>query len=685
MPQINPFLQPSPLPFAFPPFDQIRYEHYRPAFDAGVGEQRSEVAAIVENPDQPTFANTIEALERSGRTLERVLAVHGNLSSSMATDEMRALETELAPLIAAHYDEIRLDPRLFARVDAVHSAQDETLSAEQRRVVERYHQDFVRAGAALPEPDRDRLRALNTRLTSLTTEFGARVLKEANDLAVHVTDPAELDGLADSVVEAAAQAAADAGRDGYLLTLVLPTIQPAISSLHNRELRRRLHEAATTRGLRGGPHDTRELIVEITTLRAERAALLGFENHAAYVVDDQTAGTTKAVLAMLDEMVPPAMANLEAERARIEQLLLEDGAEGPVQPWDWAYYASRDLATTYDVDSNALKPYFELQRVLRDGIFLAATRLYGVSFRERDDLPVYAEDVRVFEVIDGDTPDGPTLGLFVCDWFARPTKRGGAWMSEFVGQSKLLGTLPVVVVCLNVPKPPKGQPALMTTDEVRTGFHEFGHALHGLFSVCAYPRLHGTAVPRDFVEFPSQVNEMWAWWPEVLASYAIHHETGEPLAQDVVDRLVAAQAHGQGFDTVAMLAASLLDQEWHLRDADQQAVSAHDVERFEADALELHGVGSPLVPPRYRSPYFAHVFSGGYDAGYYSYLWSEVLDADLVGWFTDNGGLTRDSGDLFRRELLAVGGTRDPLDAFAAVRGRPPSTEPLLRRRGLRA
>jgi peptidyl-dipeptidase Dcp len=679
----NPFLQPSSLPFGFPPFDRIRYEHYRPAFDAGVAQQRAEVAAITGTPDEPTFANTIEAMERSGRTLERVLNVHGNLSSSMATDEMRALETELAPLIAEHLDEIRLDPRLFARIDAVHAARHRGLSTEQRRVVERYHQDFVRAGAALPAQDRERLRSLNTRLTSLTTEFGSRVLAEANELAVHVTDRADLDGLADHVVEAAAAAAAETGRDGYLLTLVLPTIQPAIVSLRDRELRRRLHEAATTRGLRGGPHDTRALVSEIVTLRAERAALLGFPDHAAYVVADQTAGTTKAVLAMLDEMAPPAMANLETERARIEQLLRADGVEGPVQPWDWAYYASRDRAATYGVDPNALKPYFELQRVLQHGIFAAANRLYGVSFRERDDLPAYAEDVRVFEVLDGDPADGSSLGLLVCDWFARPTKRGGAWMSEFVGQSHLLGTRPVVVVCLNVPKPPQGQPALMTTDEVRTGFHEFGHALHGLFSDCAYPRLHGTAVPRDFVEFPSQVNEIWAWWPEVLAGYAVHHESGEPLAQDVVDRLVASLSHGQGFDTVAMLAAALLDQEWHLRPAGQSAVAAEDVEQVEAEALGRHGLRSPLVPPRYRSTYFAHIFSGGYDAGYYSYLWSEVLDADLVDWFTVNGGLTRDSGDLFRRELLSVGGTRDPLAAFEAVRGRPPSPQPLLRRRGL--
>jgi peptidyl-dipeptidase Dcp len=675
----NPFAVPSPLPFGFPPFDAIRHEHYRPAFDAGVAGQRAEVAAIISDPDEPTFANTVEALERSGQMLERVLRVHRNLSSSMATEETQALETELAPLVAEHLDEIRLDPRLFARIDAVHSARGQGLDAEQVRLVERCHRDFVRAGAALGDQERDRLRELNTRLTSLSTEFGARVLADANARAVHLTEREQLDGLPDSTVDAAAGAAADAGLDGYLLTLVLPTTQPAISLLTDRDVRRRLHEAATSRGL-GGEHDTRELVSEITSLRAERAALLGFADHAAYVVDDQTAGTTKAVLGMLDELTAPAMRNLEAERERIAELMAADGVEGPVQPWDWAYYASRDLAATYDVDTAALRPWFELQRVLRDGIFFAATQLYGVTFRARDDLPAYAEDVRVFEVLD---EDGTPLGLFVCDWFARPVKRGGAWMDGFVGQSRLLGTLPVVVVCLNIPKPPAGRPALMTIDEVRTGFHEFGHALHGLFSDVEHPRLQGTSVPRDFVEFPSQVNEIWAWWPEVLAHYAVHHETGEPLAQDVVDRLVASQAHGQGFEMVAMLGAALLDQEWHLRTDAQPPVPPHEVEGFESDALARHGVLSALVPPRYRSTYFAHVFHGGYDAGYYSYLWSEVLDADLVDWFTENGGLTRANGDVFRRELLSRGGAVDPLEAFAAIRGRAPSTEPLLRRRGL--
>jgi peptidyl-dipeptidase Dcp len=634
----------------------------------------------VANPEPATFANTVEALELSGRTLDRLLRVYENLGASMSTEKMRELESELAPLIAEHEDEIRLDPRLFARVDAVHERRGEGLTPEQRRVVERYHRDLVRAGAALPEEDRDRLRGVNVQITSLTTEFGSRVLAESNELAVHVTDRADLDGLADSAVDAAAGAASAAGLEGYLLTLVLPTIQPALPSLNRREVRRRLHEAATSRGLRGGENDTRELVTRIARLRAERAALLGFTDHAAYVAADQTAGSSEAVLSMLDELAGPAMRNLKAEQARLEELMRADGLEEPVQPWDWAYYAARDKAETYDVDANALRPYFELERVLHDGIFFAASRLYGLSFAERHDLPVYAEDVRVFEVLDH---DGAALGLFVCDWFARPTKRGGAWMDTFVPQSHLLGTLPVVVVCLNVPPPADGRPALMSIDEVRTGFHEFGHALHGLFSDAVYPRLQGTAVPRDFVEFPSQVNEMWAWEPEVLANYAIHHETGQPLAQDVVDRLIASQSHGQGFDTVAMLGAALLDQEWHRLTDDGAPVDPTEVEDFETEALARHGVLAPLVPPRYRSGYFAHIFSGGYDAGYYSYLWSEVLDADLVDWFTENGGLTRANGDAFRRGLLSRGGTVDPLEAFAAVRGRAPSIRPLLERRGL--
>jgi peptidyl-dipeptidase Dcp len=678
--QTNPFTAPSSLPFALPPFDRIRPGHYLPAFDAGIAEQLAEVRAIAGAAEPATFENTVEALERSGRTLERVMRVFTNLTESMATDEMQALETQLAPRYAAHRDAILLDQELFARVDSVHAQRDQLgLTAEQRRLVERYRRDFVRAGAALPGEDRARLRALNEELSALTTEFGNQLLAESNRHAVHVTDRAELEGLPEDAVEAAAAAARVRGVDGYVLGLQSPTIQPAMEALVSRDLRRRLHEAATGRGTSGGAHDTRELVTRIAALRARRAALLGHRDHASYVVDDQTAGSSEAVTSMLDEMAAPAMRNLEAERVAIEGRMRADGVDGPVRPWDWAYYAARVKEETHQLDVAALRPYFELERVLHDGVFFAAERLYGLTFRERDDLPLYAEGVRAFEAFDH---DGGTLGLFVCDWFARPTKRGGAWMDEFVGQSLLHGTRPVVVVCLNVPQPPDGQPALMTTDEVRTAFHEFGHALHGLLSDVTYPRIAGTEVPRDFVEFPSQVNEMWAWWPEVLANYATHHRTGEPLPQELVDRLIASQADGQGFDTVSMLGAALLDQEWHRLDPGT-AVTADDVEEFETAALDRHGVRSDLVPPRYRTGYFAHAFAGGYDAGYYSYLWSEVLDADMVGWFEENGGLRRENGDAFRDGLLSRGGTVDPMDAFAAIRGRAPSTEPLLRRRGL--
>jgi peptidyl-dipeptidase Dcp len=680
----NPFAAPSPRPFAFPPFDAIRHEHYRPAFDAGVAEHRAEIAAITADPEPATFANTVEALERSGRLLDRTMRVFYEMANSMATPQMQELEGELMPEWSAHNDAILLDADLFARLDTVHAARFESgLDAEQVRLVERHHTDFVRAGAALPVEQQARLRELNDEISKATTKFGSTLLAEANSMAVHVTDPAELEGLSDDAVEAAALAAKERELDGYLLTLLSPTIQPSLATLRNRDLRRRLHEAATTRGLRGGEHDTRELITRIARLRAERAGLLGHPDHAAYVVEDQTAGTTDAVTAMLDAMAAPAMANLAAERDAIESAMRDDGVGGPVQPWDWTYYAARVKAATYDVDTAALRPYFSLDRVLRDGVFFAAERLYGLTFAEREDLPAYAPDVRTYEVRDGEGPDSPVLGLFVCDWFARPTKRGGAWMDEFVTQSHLLDEKPVVVVCLNVPRPAAGQPALMTVDEVRTAFHEFGHALHGLFSDVTYPRLAGTRVPRDFVEFPSQVNEMWAWHPEVLASYARHHDTGEALDQDVADRLIASGEAGMGFDTVSMLGAALLDHEWHRLAPDAEAVPADEVAAFESAALERHGVRSDLVPPRYRSGYFAHAFTNGYDAGYYSYLWSEVLDADMVGWFEENGGLRRENGDAFRERLLSRGGAVDPMDAFAAIRGRGPSTEPLLRRRGL--
>jgi peptidyl-dipeptidase Dcp len=681
LPTDNPFAASSELPLHFPPFDRIREEHYRPAIEQGMAEQRAEVAAIGANPEAPTFANTLEALECSGRLLDRVLSVFYNLVSSDSTDSLLALEGEVSPMLAAHQDAIHLDAALFSRIDQLHRDRAAlALAPEQLRLLERLHTDFVRAGAALGEPEQEQLRSLNERLSTLTSTFSTRLLAETRDLAVHVQDRSELDGLAEDAVAAAEQAARTRGLDGYLITLVLPTAQPALASLTNRALRRRLHEAAVSRGLRGNEHDTREVITEIAALRAQRAALLGFADHASYVVADRTAGTVEAVASMLGALVGPAVANARDEATELEAALHADGHKGPLEPWDWAFYAERVKAARFEVDEARLRPYFELGRVLHDGVLRAATALYGVTFDQRHDLPVYHPDVTVFDVNDH---DGTQLGIFVCDWFARDSKRGGAWMSTFVDQSRLLGTRPVVVVNLNVPRPPGDEPALMTSDNVRTAFHEFGHALHGLFSDVTYPRLSGTNVPRDFVEFPSQVNEMWAWWPEILSAYARHHVTGEPLPQAEVDGLLAASSYGEGFATVEYLGAALLDHEWHRLAPGADPVAAEDVETFEREALRRHGIDLDVVPPRYRSTYFQHAFLNGYDAGYYSYIWSEVLDADLVEWFHEHDGLQRSNGERFRQRLLSRGGSQDAMEMFAAVRGRGPRIEPLLERRGL--
>jgi peptidyl-dipeptidase Dcp len=682
LPTDNPFAAPSELPLQFPPFDRIREEHYRPAIEQGMAEHLAEIEAIGADPAPPSFANTLEALERSGRLLDRVLSVFYNLVSSDSTDSLLAIEGQVSPRLAAHEDAIHLDAALFARIDELHRIRAGLgLEPEQLRLLERRHTDFVRAGAGLAEPDQQRLRSLNERLSTLTSTFSTRLLAETRDLAVHVEDRAELDGLADDAVAAAAQAARTRGlASGYLLTLVLPTAQPALASLTHRGLRQRLHEASVSRGLRGNEHDTREVITEIAALRAERAALLGFADHASYVVADRTAGTVDAVVSMLGALVGPAVENARAEAVELEAALHADGHEGPLQAWDWAFYAERVKAARFEVDEARLRPYFELHRVLHDGVFRAATALYGITFAQRHDLPVYHPDVTVFDVHD---EDGSQLGIFICDWFARDSKRGGAWMSTFVDQARLLGTRPVVVVNLNVPRPPGDEPALMTSDNVRTAFHEFGHALHGLFSDVTYPRLSGTNVPRDFVEFPSQVNEMWAWWPKVLGSYARHHATGEPLPQSEVEGLLAANSYGEGFATVEYLGAALLDHEWHRLAPGAPKVAVEDVEEFERAALHRHGLHLDVVPPRYRSTYFQHAFLSGYDAGYYSYIWSEVLDADLVEWFHEHGGLRRSNGQKFRDRLLSRGGSADAMELFAAVRGRGPRIEPLLQRRGL--
>jgi peptidyl-dipeptidase Dcp len=674
-PSGNPLLDVSPLPFQLPAFAGITEEHCREALLAGMAEQRAEVAGIVGSPEPPSFHNTVVALERSGRLLARAWAVFGNLASSVSTPRLREIEQEIAPLAAAHEDALRLDPALFARIDAVHESRHETgLDDESVRLVERYHLDFVLAGARLDADGRARLTELNQELSTLSTTFGQNLQLATEAAAVLVQDAAELAGLSPEEMATAAAAAADRGLDGYLLTLVLPTGQPVLAKLRDRGLRRRVYEASVSRAS-SGEHDNGPVAVRIARLRAERARLLGFDTHADVVLADQTARTTAAVDSMLASMVPASVANAEAEAAVLAEVAGRDGVE--LSPWDWAFYSEQVRAERYAVDTAALRPWFELDRVLVDGVFHAAELLYGFRFTPRPDLAGYHPEVRVWEVSDA---EGASVGLYLGDFFAREGKRGGAWMSSFVRQSRLLGTQPVVVNNLNVSRPAPGSPALLTLDEVNTLFHEFGHALHGLSSAVTYPRFSGTAVPRDFVEFPSQVNEMWAMWPEVLGHYARHVDTGEPLPASVVEAIDAARLWGEGFGTLEYLAATLLDQAWH-RITPETEVG--DPIAFEQQALTAAGVASELVPPRYRTTYFQHVFAGGYAAGYYSYIWSEVLDADTVEWFRENGGLRRENGDTFRQRLLAVGGSVDPLAAFRAVRGRDADPTPLLRRRGL--
>ena len=668
----NPFLAPSPLPYGFPDFTAIGEEHYLPAFAAGMAEQRAEVDAIAADPAPPTFENTIEALERSGETLRRVSSVFFTLVSSTSTPGLREIEAEIAPQLAAHSDAIRLDPALFARVVALFDARDDLgLDAEALRLLERHHRDGVRAGAQLAPEQQDRLRELNAQLSALSSDFGNRLLAEANDSAVHVTDVAQLDGLSADAVAAAARAATDRGLDGYLITLVLPTGQPVLASLTDRAVRARVHEASVSRGLRGNENDSRELVLQMSALRAERAALLGYPHHAAWVVEPFTAESVENIDAMLGKLAPVAAANARAEAAE-----LSTAAGYPITAADRAFHAEQVRRERFAVDTDALRPYFELERVLHDGVFRAAGLLYGVTFAERHDLPRYHPDMRVFDVADESGP----LGLYILDPYARDSKRGGAWMNSFVTQSHLRGTRPVVLNTLNVPQPPTGEPTLLTLDHVRTLFHEFGHALHGLFSDVRFPTFTGTSVPRDFVEFPSQVNEMWLDHPAVLPHYAIHHETGEPLPVEIVEKLAAARRFGEGFATTEYLAAALLDQAWH-RLAPDETVA--DVEGFEEAAITAAGVAEPTAPPRYRSSYFQHIFGGGYSAAYYSYIWSEVLDADTVEWFAERGDDLRASGDIFRRELLSRGGAVDPMTAYRSFRGRDPEIGPLLTRRGL--
>ncbi|TFD88992.1 M3 family metallopeptidase [Cryobacterium serini] len=682
----NPFFTRSTLPYQLPPFASITDEHYRPAFLQGMTAQLAEVSAITGTADAPSFDNTLVALERSGQTLARVSEVFFNKSSSDSSDFTNDLEEELAPLLAAHADAIRLDPALYSRLAAVHEQRASLgLDAESLYLVERYFTEFTLAGAGLSDDNKQSLRDFNSRLSTLTTRFEKNLLADTNELALIIDDVAELDGLTEGEISAAAEAARERQLDGkYLISLVLPTSHPYLASLTDRGVRERLLAASRARGIRsdaaGAANDNRPLVIEITHLRAQRARLLGFDSHAAYVTADETAKTPGAVWDLLGRLAPAAARNARVEQVDLQAVVDAEGGGFELAAWDWAFYTEKVRRAKYDVDTAAMRPYFELESVLTNGVFYAANQLYGLTFTARPELVGWHPESRVFEVT---TEDGTALGLYIGDFYTRDSKRGGAWMNALVSQSGLLGTN-TTVVCnnLNVSKPAAGQPTLLTYDQVTTLFHEFGHALHGLLARATYPKFSGTNVYRDFVEFPSQVNEMWMLWPEVLANYARHYQTGEAMPQKLVDRIQASSAFNEGFLTSEYLAAALLDQAWHRIDADTVVT---DVARFEAEALASVSLDNAAVPTRYASTYFAHTFSGGYDAGYYSYIWSEVLDADTVEWFRENGGLTRDNGDRFRDRLLGVGGTKDPLEAYRHWRGRDAELQPLLDRRGLNA
>ena len=675
----NPFFAESTLPYRAPPFDRIRDEHYGPAFERGMAGQRAEIDAIASSTETPTFDNTIVALERSGALLARVSRVFFNLATANVSDAMQKLQGELAPKLSAHNDAIVLDGRLFRRIDTLYRQRDALgLSTEDRRLLERYHLDFVRAGAQLDATGKTRLKEINAESATLQTRFTQNLLKETAELALVVDTREELKGLSDDAIAAAAEAARARKLDGkFVLALQNTSGQPPLATLEDRALRERLQKASVSRGSNGGQYDNRKIVADILRLRAERATLLGYPDFATYVLEDETARTKAAVNKLLGDMAPAAVANARREAAAMQQIIDRQGGGFQLAAWDWAYYAEKVRRERYAFDEQELRPYFELDRVLNDGVFFAANRLYGLTFKERKDLPVYQPDVRVFEVFDGGKP----FALFYADYYARDNKGGGAWMNAYVPQSGLFGTRPVVANHLNIPKPPKGEPTLLTFDEVTVLFHEFGHALHGMFSDVKYPRFAGTNVPTDFGEYPSNVNEIWVTDPAVLKNYARHYKTGEVIPQALLDKVRASQTFNQGFATTEYLAAAMLDQSYHQvgRDA---LPGADDILAFERAALAKVGLDYAPIPPRYRTGYYSHIV-GGYAAGYYAYIWSEVLDADSARWFAEHGGLKRENGDTFRKAILSRGGSDDAMALFRAFRGRDADVSPLLERRGL--
>ena len=676
MTNANPFAQRSALDYELPLFALIKEEHYLPAFYEGCTQQLAEVQAILDTPGAATFENTIVALEKSGQMLMRTLLVFFNKSSSDTNDAMDKIEEEMAPKLAAHQDAINLNPALYARIKSLYDNRESIgLNTEDAWLLERYYKDLIHAGAHLSESERDRLKELNEELSKLETQFSKNVLADTNDLAVLVDTIEELDGLSENEIESAAAAAKDRGHEGkWLIGMVNFSGNPVLDSLTNRALRKKIMQDSLLKGNRANENDNKPVILKVVKLRAERAKLFGKNTHAEHVIAVQTAEHPDNVHAMLRKIAPAAVRNAGAEA---QDLKKSAGTE--IESWDWGFYTEQVRLEKYNIDTTKMRPYFELESVLKNGIFFAANKLFGISFKERPDLVTYHPEARAFEVFN---EDGSKLGLFIGDFYTRDSKRGGAWMNNLVDQNFLFNQLPVVVNNLNIPKPPAGKPTLLTFSETTTLFHEFGHALHGLLSQVKYPRVSGTSVQRDFVEFPSQVNEMWILWPEVVENYARHFETGEKLPQEWIDNLDAASTFNEGHATTSYLAAAILDLAWHSLTT-EEAAKVTDVEAFEAQAIKDYGLDFAPVPTRYRSTYFSHIFAGGYSAGYYGYIWSEVLDADTVDWFKENGGLQRKNGEHFRNTLLGRGGSIDSMQMFRNFRGRDSKIEPLLKRRGL--
>ena len=674
----NPFYAPSTLPFHAPPFDKIKDEDYQPAIEAGMAEELSEIQAIADNPAPPTFENTLVAMEKTGRLLQRARAAFGAVTGANTNPLLQKVRTEEAPKQAAHHDAIYLNAKLFARVAAVYQQRAALkLDGESRRLLEVTYDNFVRSGANLSEADKTELKKLNEEISTLSNRFSTKLLAATKDSAYVTTDKGALAGLSDAQIAAAAHAAESRKQEGYVLPLQNTTQQPELGSVSVRATREALFEKSWNRAERGDANDTRDDIAHLAQLRARRAQLLGYPNHAAWKLGDQMAKTPEAALKFMDALVPGATAKAASEAKDIQDVIDAQKGGFALQPWDWDFYSEQVRKAKYDLDESAVKPYFELNNVVENGVFYAASQLYGITFHERKDIPVYQPDVRVFEVSNADSKP---LALFYCDYFKRDNKQGGAWMGSFVEQSKLIGTLPVVYNVANFPKPAPGEPALISFTDVTTLFHEFGHALHGMFSDTEYPSLSGTATARDFVEFPSQFNEHWALYPSVFAHYAKHYRTGAPMPADLVAKIKNASRFNQGYKLTELVAAAQLDMQWHTLPA---STPLQQPDAFEKQALEKTHLLLNAVPPRYRSSYFSHIWGSGYSAGYYAYLWSEMLDDDAYQWFEEHGGLTRANGERFRAMVLSRGNTEELAKMYAAWRGKDPSVEPMMKYRSL--